>query len=218
MKPINWSNIILTWMPWSGKTTIWRKLSKEIWLDVLDFDNDILEKITEETAREAIKVLWLNKRWFIAEDLIDKEVKDLLSSLWEEDFLNLEGFIWENLNFDSPTILSSSWSLPLKIDAMDNLRQNWVVIYIDVNAELILSRLKEMKTDRIIWMWKMSMQDILAYRKNFYDKNKDFNFKVPEFRFKTDKPKEEREEEKRIIFTEFMNFYRETVQTKINAN
>lgn len=206
-------NIILTWMPWSGKTTIWKRLSKEIWVEFCDFDNDILEKITLETAEEALWVLNLRNTWLIPENLSYKEVKDLLKLLWDDDFLELEWFIWRNLIFDSQTVLSTSWSLPLKLDAMEHLKENWKVIYIDIPLELIISRLREMKTDRIIWMWKMTLEEILEYRDSFYFNSKDYNFKVPEFRFKSNKVKAEREEEKRIIFHEFMKFYKEKIQS-----
>ncbi len=125
-------NIILTWMPWSGKTNIWKKLSKEIWANFCDFDDDVLEKISLETAEEALWVLNLRKTWLIPENLSYKEVKKLLELLWDEKFLELEWFMWKNLNFESQTVLSTSGSLPLRLDAMEHLKNNWKVIYIDI--------------------------------------------------------------------------------------
>ena len=206
----NW-NIILTWMPWSGKTTIWKKLSKELWVNFCDFDDDILEKITLETAEEALSILKLRSSWLIPENLSFQEVKTLLELLWDDKFLELEWFMWRNLGFESQTVLSTSWSLPLRLDAMAHLKQNWKVIYINIPLELIISRLKEMKTDRIIWMWKMTLEEILAYRDNFYTLTKDLDFKVPNFEIRTWKTKEERLDEKSIVFTHFMEFYRANI-------
>lgn len=212
MNTSNYSwNIILTWMPWSGKTNIWEKLARELKVDFCDFDDDILEKITLETAEEAIWVLNMRNTWLIPEDLSYKEVKDLLKLLWDEKFLELEWFMWRNLNFVSQTVLSTSGSLPLRLEAMKNLKKNWKVIYIDIPLELIISRLKEMKTDRIIWMWKMTLEEILEYRENFYKYTKDLNFKVPLFDARIWKTKEEREKEKEIVFSNFMGFYRANI-------
>ena len=204
-------NIIVTWMPWSGKTTIWKKLSKEIWANFCDFDDDILEKITLETAEEALWVLNLRSTWLIPENLSYKEVKKILELLWDDKFLELEWFMWRSLVFESQTVLSTSWSLPLRLDAMAHLKQNWKVIYIDIPLELIISRLHEMKTDRIIWMWKMTLEEILEYRDNFYNITKDLDFKVPSFEVRNWKTKEERSIEKFIVFANFMEFYRANI-------
>jgi len=204
-------NIIVTWMPWSGKTTIWEKLSKEIWANFCDFDDDILEKITLETAEEALWVLNLRSTWLIPENLSYKEVKKLLELLWDDKFLELEWFMWRNLVFESQTILSTSWSLPLRLDAMAHLKQNWKVIHIDIPLELIISRLNEMKTDRIIWMWKMTLEEILEYRESYYFISTDLNFKVPLFEARIWKTKEERANEKSIVFANFMEFYRANI-------
>lgn len=204
-------NIIVTWMPWSGKTTIWERLSKEIWANFCDFDDDILEKITLETAEEALWVLNLRSTWLIPENLSYKEVKKILELLWDDKFLELEWFMWRSLVFESQTVLSTSWSLPLRLDAMDHLKQNWKVIYIDIPLELIISRLHEMKTDRIIWMWKMTLEEILEYRDNFYNITKDLDFKVPSFEVRNWKTKEERSIEKSIVFANFMEFYRANI-------
>lgn len=204
-------NIILTWMPWSGKTNIWKKLAQELGINFCDFDDDVLEKITLSTAEEALWVLNLRKTWLIPENLSYKEVKKLLELLWDEKFLELEWFMWRNLNFESQTVLSTSGSLPLRLDAMEHLKNNWKVIYIDIPLELIISRLQEMKTDRIIWMWKMTLEEILEYRENFYKYTKDLNFKVPLFDARIWKTKEEREKEKEIVFSNFMEFYRANI-------
>jgi len=190
-------NIILTGMPWSWKTTIWKPFAKEIGYDFLDFDDDILEKISIETSEKVISLLNLSSHWIIPENISNKEVKDLLELLWDENFLKLEWYIWENLIFNKPTVLSASWSLPLEIDAMAHLKVESDVVYIDTPIEIIIQRLTSMKTDRIIWMWKMTLEEILNYRKKYYDIMKDYNFIPPNT------------QDKKIIFNEFINFYKE---------
>lgn len=204
-------NIVLTWMPWSGKTTIWKRLKERLWYDFCDFDDDILEKITLETAEEVIWVLNLRNNWITPEKLANQEVEYLLWLLWDDKFLELEGFLWKKLKFETPTVLSTSWSLPLSLNTMDNLRKNWKVIYINTPLEVIMTRLKEMKRNRIVGMWKMTLEKILEYRDNYYNITKDFDFKVPIFELREWKTKEERDNEKNIIFWKFMEFYNNEV-------
>ncbi|NVP17456.1 AAA family ATPase [Candidatus Gracilibacteria bacterium] len=204
-------NIILTGMPGSGKTNIGKKLAQELGINFCDFDDDVLEKITLSTAEEALGVLNLRKTGLIPENLSYKEVKKLLELLGDEKFLELEGFMGRNLNFESQTVLSTSGSLPLRLDAMEHLKNNGKVIYIDIPLELIISRLQEMKTDRIIGMGKMTLEEILQYRESYYFRSTDINFKVPTFDAKQGKTKEERESEKRIVFERFMEFYKANI-------
>ncbi len=202
-------NIILTGMPWAWKTSIWKPFAKEIGYNSLDFDDDVLEKTTLETSEKVIWFLNISSHWIIPEDISNKEVKDLVKLFWDEDFLRFEWYMWENLNFNEPTVLSTSWSLPLELWAMAHLKVDWEVVYIDTPIEVILNRLELMKTDRIIWMWKMTLEEILNYRKKFYDVTKDYNFKVPLFEEDAINSKNERNRQKNIILKEFINFYKE---------
>jgi len=202
-------NIILTGMPWAWKTSIWNPFAKQIGYNFLDFDDDILEKTKIETAEKVIWFLNLSSHWITPEDISNKEVKDLVKLLWDEDFLKFEWYMWENLNFNEPTVLSTSWSLPLELWAMAHLKVNWKVVYIDTPIEVILNRLELMKTDRIIWMWKMTLEEILNYREKFYNITKDYNFEVPIFKEDALNSKNERNRQKNIILKEFINFYKE---------
>lgn len=202
-------NIILTWMPWCWKSTLWCKLAFETGANFSDFDDDILEKIDLETSEKVISILNLKSHWIIPEKISNQKVSDLLKLLWDDNFLELEWFIWENLNFNEKTIISTSWSLPLKTKAMDHLRKKWKVIHIDTPIKSILERLEQMKTNRIIWMWKMTLEEILEYRKDFYNKTMDYNFEVQTFK-NTDlwviQNKINRDIQKNIIFNDFINF------------
>jgi len=168
-------------MPWGWKTTIWKQLHKELSkffnIDFKDFDDDILEKITLEEAEELIWILKFANIWITPEKLANQTVANILNILWDENFLNLEWYIWKQLKFKNPTILSTSGSLPLKLWAMKNLREQWKVIYIDTPIHIIEKRLKLMKIDRIVWMktWK-TLREILEYRKDYYEASYDYKF------------------------------------------
>lgn len=144
-------NIILIWMPWSGKTTIARFLSMVLWLPIIDIDTYI-------------------------EDISGKHVWDILSEVWDDNFLEFEKNITLTIDVEN-TIISCSWSSPLKQDAMNYLRKTWKVIFVDTPTDIITKRLGSMKVDRIVWMKEWTtLEDILKYRKTFYDKSYDYLF------------------------------------------
>lgn len=80
-------NIILIGMPGCGKTSIGRLLSRKLWMEVIDFDDDVIE---------------VEMR---------KSCADVLSELWEEKFLEIEERLALNLKLKNK-ILSCSWSVP----------------------------------------------------------------------------------------------------------
>jgi len=212
------NSIILTAMPWGWKTTIWKQLHKELSkffnIDFKDFDDDILEKITPEEAEELIWILKLRSIWITPEKLANQTVANILNILWDKNFLNLEWVIWEQLKFKNPTILSTSGSLPLKLWAMRNLREQWKVIYIDTPINIIEKRLKLMKVDRIVWMksWK-SLREILEYRKDYYEISYDYKFdsEIKSHIETTDLGIIKKQQNE--IFDKFQKFFK----TKINA-
>lgn len=148
------NNIILIWMPWSWKSTIWKYLKDEIWRNFIDVD-DYIEEKNNTTV------------WF------------LLKSLWEEEFLEFEKNTVLSLNIKN-SIISCTWSNPLKEKAIKYLKTIWYIIYIDVPLEIIKERLHKMKVDRIVWManWKMTLDEILEYRKQFYERSFDYRFTI----------------------------------------
>jgi shikimate kinase len=112
-------------MPGCGKTSIGRLLSRKLGMEVLDFDDDIIEVEME------------------------KSCSDVLCELGEEKFLDMEEKLALNLKLENK-ILSCSGSVPLKQKAMDYLKTQGHVIYIDIPVKTIEKRLKRMKVDRIV--------------------------------------------------------------------
>ncbi len=143
-------NISLTWMPWSWKSNLWRKLAEYKNMNFLDID-DYMEEINNKTVWE------------------------ILREKWEEKFLDYEEEIIQSLKPNN-TIISCSWSIPLKENAMKHLSDISTIIYINIPLKTILNRLNRMKVDRIVWMWTMNMEEILEYRESFYLKNYHYMF------------------------------------------
>lgn len=140
-------------MPWSWKSTMWKYLSWVIEYPIIDIDDYI-----EETYKKSI--------WSI------------LETLWEDRFLELEKKVTLTLRPNN-TIISCTWSIPLKKESIDYLKSIWYIIYIDTHIDKIKERLHKMKVDRIVGMsnWKMTLDQVLDYRQDFYNKSYDYNFK-----------------------------------------
>ncbi len=147
------NNVILIWMPGSGKTSIGRLLSRKLWMEVIDFDDDIIEVEMK------------------------KSCASVLEELWEEKFLKLEEELALNLKLENK-ILSCSWSVPLNEKVMEYLNTIWEVIYLNIIINSIEKRLKRMKVDRIIWMtdWNKTIKEILGYREPFFQKAYKYKF------------------------------------------
>ncbi len=214
------NSIALIWMPGCGKSTIWLELHKELskYFDInfKDFDNDILEKITLEQAEELLWILKLRSFWLTPENLSNQTVSHILNILWDNNFLRLEWLIWEKLNFKKPTILSTSWSLPLNPKAMRNIRKQAKVIHINPKLETILKRINTMKTDRIIWSSKwISYEEIFNYRNSYYEISRDYEF-IPNSKWHIETTdKKIISEQQNEIFKQFINFIKNDIKAKI---
>lgn len=151
-------NIALVWMPWSGKTTLWRQLAEKTWLTYFDCDDD-WERITGELEQD--RIVRRGDEWYIEDE-----------SNWIR-----------SLKMDS-NILSTGWSVPLCDKAMQHLFTMGVVIYLDVPHKWIVKRFEDMKVYRILWMkskW-MTLDEILAYRQSIYNNYKQICFSQTELK------------------------------------
>lgn len=162
-------NIVLVWMPGSGKSTIWKRLSIATGKSFLDVDDYI-------------------------EDVANQTVWEVLKALWDDLFLDYEAKLVQQLDVKN-TVISTSGSVPLRQEAMNHLRQSWISILIDIPLVEVYARLKRMKIERIVWMGKMTLEEILEYRKMYYEISHDFRFSTDFGKAKSD------------IFKDFLEFY-----------
>lgn len=132
------------------KSTKWRLLSEKIWYNFIDFDDDVLEKISIESANKILKIL--NLQHIEPITIVDETVWNILKILWSDNFLKLEWILIKNLKLEDNTVLATSWSLPLSDWSMDYLNSIWKTIYLESDSSQIKTRLKDMKLDRIVWI------------------------------------------------------------------
>ncbi|XP_063063007.1 threonine synthase-like 1 [Engraulis encrasicolus] len=139
-------NVILMGPPGAGKTTVGRLLGKRLHMPVIDIDDHVLENA------------WL------------MPVAKKLSQVGGDRFLEEEGEAVCNFHA-SGSVISLTGSNPLHTAAMQHLKKNGLVVYLDVDTDDIIQRLARMKVNRIVGQEAGTpMEDILMYRKQFYER------------------------------------------------
>ncbi|NXE49560.1 THNS1 protein, partial [Casuarius casuarius] len=137
-------NIILMGPPGAGKTTVGRIVGQKLDCPVIDVDDDVLE------------TTW------------NMSVSEKLQDVGNEQFLEEEGKALLKISA-SGIVISLTGSNPMHAAAMEHVKKNGIVVYLDVPTAVIMRRLKLMKVDRIVGQGSgMSLKDILQFRKQFY--------------------------------------------------
>ncbi|XP_067025308.1 threonine synthase-like 1 isoform X2 [Acropora muricata] len=143
------NNIILMGSPGAGKTTVGRILGHHLGKEVIDVDDDVLEKV-----------------WGIS-------VAEKLSEVGSHGFVDAEGQAVMQFS-TSDSVISLSGSNLMHREAMNHIKSLGDVIYLDVADDDILNRLAAMKVNRIVGQNEgISMSEILQYRKQFYESSYD---------------------------------------------
>jgi shikimate kinase len=110
--------ITLIGMPTSGKSTIGKILAKKLGWDFIDLDDLIKEKT--------------GKRY---DEILEKE--------GEKKLLDLENQLTLKLNFENGLVFSPGGSIIYSPEAMDKIKKETRIIYIELLIEEIEKRLKE---------------------------------------------------------------------------
>ncbi|KAM9331989.1 threonine synthase-like 1 [Pholidichthys leucotaenia] len=139
-------NLLLMGPPGAGKTTVGKMVAHKLGLPAIDVDDDILE------------TTW------------KMPVAAKLAAVGEKRFLEEEGQALCNCSF-SGCVISLTGSNPLHAEAMQHIRQNGLMVYLDVDLEDITQRLNRMKVNRIVGQGEgIAIKDLLLYRKQFYER------------------------------------------------
>ena len=148
------TNQILIWPSWTWKSSKWKELARIQWKNFIDFDNDILENISQQTAIDIFSILDKNseeKLKFNPYQLINTSVAHILDLVWSDNFIKIEEYLTLKLDLQN-TVLATSWSQVLSDKAMKHLNNIWDTIYLNEELGNIMKRTHKMKLNRIVWM------------------------------------------------------------------
>ncbi len=146
--------ITLIGMSGVGKTTIGRKLAKQLKVVFMDTDH-ILEQTLNQTLHQYIK------------------------STSQTQFLETENKIIAALELPEKAVISTGGSVIYATDAMRHLKAHSTVIYLKDSFEHILQRIPNIETRGIVSPEPKSFKEIYEERLSLYEKSADISLKVP---------------------------------------
>lgn len=160
-KLTNRTNIYIQGPPGAGKSSVSKVLSKLLNMNVIDVDDDVLEKDWGMPVSQKLAELG-DEKFIIAEG--GKIKINILESTMKLNVTN--------------TIVSLTGSNSLYEPTMNKIRQNGIVVYLDVDAQEILDRCHKMKVTRIVGQSTKTLEDILKFRRPIYEKYYDIRILV----------------------------------------
>lgn len=141
------SNIILIGMPGSGKSTLGVLLAKALGYSFVDTDLIISRKA-------------------------DMPLQKILDTKGLDSFLELEDEIGSELECEF-TVVATGGSMVMSDRAMQNLKSNGRVVYIDVPLDEIKRRVTNIKTRGIVFRKGETLDDVYRERTPLYQKYAD---------------------------------------------
>lgn len=140
-------NIVLIGMPGAGKSTIGVLLAKAISYDFMDTD-------------------------LVIQNQVKKRLFEIINEQGIDAFLKLENEVLSNIKVEN-TIISTGGSAIFGEDAMKNLSDNGIVVYIKLTCEEIIKRVNNIKTRGIVMKNGKTLEDVYNERVPYYEKYAD---------------------------------------------
>jgi len=140
-------NIILIGMPGAGKSTLGVILAKTLGMNFID--TDIV--IQKNSGR-------------LLQEIIDKEGPNTFLKLEEKAIMGLDCH---------NTVIATGGSVVFSRHAMEYLKSDGVVLYLDIPFEIMVQRLNNIRTRGIVLVVGQSLQDMYNQRISLYKKYAD---------------------------------------------
>lgn len=140
-------NIVLIGMPGSGKSTLGVLLAKALGYSFVDTD-------------------------LIISRMAKKPLQKILNEDGLDSFLQLEQKVGEELECDT-TVIATGGSMVMSESAMQNLKKNGKVLYINVPLDEIKNRVTNIKTRGIAFRKGETLDDVYRVRVPLYEKYAD---------------------------------------------
>ncbi len=136
------SNIVLIGMPGSGKSTIGKRLAKELGMDFLDTDT-LLEK------------------------RVNLPIQDIVNLRGLACFRALEESVLTNVVCEN-TVIATGGSAVYSQAAMQHLGENGKRVYLRISLATMLQRVKNQGQRGLVKLARLPLQSLYQERKNLY--------------------------------------------------
>lgn len=141
-------NIILVGMPGSGKSTLGILLAKNINYGYIDVDSVIVAKY-------------------------GKLLPELIEEYGNDGFLSLEAAVNSTLNANG-CVISTGGSAIYRGDAIEKMKENGIVVYLDIPYEEVERRLGDLKKRGVVLKAGYTLRDLYNERAPLYEKHADY--------------------------------------------
>lgn len=148
-------NITLIGMPGVGKSTIGRKLAKKLNYKFIDADR-------------------------IIEERKDSTLQQIIDNWGDEEFLKIEQGVILELNKLKNCVISPGGSVIYSPKAMNFLKENSLVVFLDISFANIQRRLKNQNTRGIVGMKNKNLETLFQERQILYKKYAEMIVPIPE--------------------------------------
>ena len=152
-------NIVLIGMPGAGKSTMGVILAKTLGRTFIDTDI-----VAQETSGRLLQ------------EIIDEDGTDIFLKTEETTILSLHGH---------HAVIATGGSVVFSIKAMQHLKQDGIVIYLDISFEEMVRRLNNIMTRGIVLATGQSLGDMYNQRVPFYEKYADITINCSGIDFET---------------------------------
>ena len=148
-------NITLIGMPGVGKSTLGKRLANKLKLNFIDLDQ-VIEKQN------------------------NSKLQELLDKVGDEKFLELEEKAVLSLSDLNNSLVSTGGSVVYSKKAMDFLKNNSKVIFLDASFESIKTRIDNEQTRGIVGLKTKTLKQLYEERTPLYYKNHHIKIKLPD--------------------------------------
>lgn len=144
-------HISLIGMSGVGKTTLGKILAKKLTLQFIDVDDEM-------------------------ENREQRSIYEILTQSGEDYFLKIEEGVCLNLNLNSPSIISTGGSMIYCSKAMNFLKLNSIIIFLESPLNIIKQQTKNLHTRGIVGLKDNTYEALFEQRKTLYKKYADIHY------------------------------------------
>ena len=145
-------NIVLVGMSGSGKSSIGRKLAVKLNYEFIDVD-DIIQRKTQ------------------------MDLQDYIDRFGDEEFLQLEEKTVLDLTVQN-CVIAPGGSVIYSEKAINHLKRNSIIIFLDISLEVVKSRTKDVETRGIVYLKRKSYEELFTERLALYRQYSDATVKI----------------------------------------